>query len=115
MWTWGVLRLTGLIELFLRNRPPFSTLNRQGENNVTKKFSALLALIFVFSIGQFAFAQNTNSNTSNTRRSERREERGEERREERHEGRRRRKHKARKHVRREDRRERGNRNGNANR
>ncbi|MDQ2936041.1 MAG: hypothetical protein M3R67_00875 [Acidobacteriota bacterium] len=61
---------------------------------MTKKLALLFALIFVFSLGQFASAQNTNSSTTNRgRNAERREERGEER----GEGRKHRRHKHRRH------------------
>jgi hypothetical protein len=74
---------------------------------MTRKFAALLTLVFVFSIGQSAFGQNSNSSTTmkSGRSAERREERGEERTE-------RRKH--RRH-RRGHRRHSGNTTGNANR
>ena len=57
---------------------------------MTRKFAVLLALVFVFSIGQSAFGQNNNS--SNTMKPGRSAERREERGEERHEGRKHRRH-----------------------
>jgi len=47
---------------------------------MTRKFAALLALVFMFSIGQAAFGQNSNTSTTmKSGRAERHEERGEER------------------------------------
>ncbi len=64
-----------------------------------RKISVLLALIFVLSIGQSAFAQNDNmSENSNMRRSESGENQGQRKRH----GMRRRRHQARKHARRHD-------------
>lgn len=57
---------------------------------MTRKFAVLLALVFVFSIGQSAFGQNSNS--ANTMKSGRTAERHEERGEERAEGRKHRRH-----------------------
>jgi hypothetical protein len=70
-----------------------------------RKFAALLALVFAFSVGQSTFAQNSNSSTTvkSGRGAEKREERGEERRE----GRKHRRH-------RRGHRHSGNTNGNAN-
>ncbi len=66
---------------------------------MTRKFAVLLALVFVFSLGQSAFGQNSNSaNTMKSgRTAERHEERGEERaerRKHRRHGRRHRRHAA---------------------
>ena len=73
---------------------------------MTRKFAVLLALVFVFSVGQATFAQNSNSSTTmkSGRSAEKHEGRGEERRE----GRKHRRH------RRGHRRHSGNTTGNAN-
>ena len=72
---------------------------------MTRKFAALFALVFVFSVGQSAFGQNSNSSTTMKpgRTAERSEGRGEERRE-------RRKHRRHRRGRRHS----GNTTGNAN-
>jgi hypothetical protein len=89
-----------------------ATFDKEGNKHVTKRISSALALIFVFSLGQFALALNTNARTiaATTAFAQENQNRREDRRD-RNEGRRRRHRRHRRHaMQRQDRRD--NRNSN---